>query len=295
MQSFSPGLYLVATPIGHADDLSLRARDVLAAADLVLCEDTRVTSKLFALHDLSRPLAPYHDHNGAEMRPKVLKRLGQGQVIALVSDAGTPLLSDPGLKLVQAALDEGHAVTAVPGASALLAALSLAGLPTDRFFFAGFPPPKQQARRSVLASYAAIPGSLVFYESANRLAGFLEDAAGALGDRPAAVARELTKRFEEVRRDRLSALATHYAEAGPPKGEIVIVIAPPDKKAASDDEIDGLIARALEGTSLSRAVADVAAATGRPRKQVYDRALALREAQRSDEEDDTSDSGGETR
>lgn len=270
------GLYVTATPIGNAGDVTLRALDVLARADLVLCEDTRVTAKLFAIHGISAKTAPYHDHNAAEMRPRVLKRLEAGEAIALVSDAGTPLVSDPGLKLVREALEAGHNVTALPGASSVLAALTLAGLPTDRFFFAGFLSAKQEARRKDLAELAAIPATLVFLESANRLEAALADMASALGLREAAVARELTKKFEEVRRGSLSDLAAHYAEAGPPKGEIVIVVGPPEKRVAlCAHEIDAMLENALARTSLKDAVAEVVSMTGLPRREIYARALEL--------------------
>ena len=270
------GLYVTATPIGNAGDVTLRALDVLARADLVLCEDTRVTAKLFAIHGISAKTAPYHDHNAAEMRPRVLKRLEAGEAIALVSDAGTPLVSDPGLKLVREALEAGHNVTALPGASSVLAALTLAGLPTDRFFFAGFLSAKQEARRKDLAELAAIPATLVFLESANRLEAALADMASALGLREAAVARELTKKFEEVRRGSLSDLAAHYAEAGPPKGEIVIVVGPPEKRVAlCAHEIDAMLENELARTSLKDAVAEVVSMTGLPRREIYARALEL--------------------
>lgn len=272
----APGLYIVATPIGNAGDITLRALDLLSRCDLVLCEDTRVTAKLFAIHNIQARTAPYHDHNAAEMRPRVLKRLEAGEAIALVSDAGTPLVSDPGFKLVQEAVAAGHHVTALPGASSVLAALTLAGLPTDRFFFAGFLPPKQEARRKELAELAAIPATLVFLESANRLAAVLADMAAALGGREAAVARELTKKFEEVRRGTLGDLAAHYAEAGPPKGEIVIVAGPPGKRAAlCAHEVDAMLENALARASLKDAVAEVVIMTGLPRRDVYARALEL--------------------
>lgn len=272
----APGLYIVATPIGNAGDITLRALDLLARCDLVLCEDTRVTAKLFAIHNIQAKTAPYHDHNAAEMRPRVLKRLEAGEAIALVSDAGTPLVSDPGFKLVQEAVAAGHTVTALPGASSVLAALTLAGLPTDRFFFAGFLPSKQEARRKELADLAAIPATLVFLESANRLAAVLADMAAALGGREAAVARELTKKFEEVRRGPLGELAAHYEEAGPPKGEIVIVVGPPEKRAAlCTHEVDAMLENALARATLKDAVAEVVAMTGLPRRDVYARALEL--------------------
>ncbi|MBO6677518.1 16S rRNA (cytidine(1402)-2'-O)-methyltransferase [Parvibaculum sp.] len=272
----APGLYVTATPIGNAADITARALEVLARADLVLCEDTRVTSKLFAIHNISAKTAPYHDHNASEMRPRILKRLEAGEAIALVSDAGTPLVSDPGLKLVQEAVAAGHNVTALPGASSVLAALTLAGLPTDRFFFAGFLSSKQEARRRELAELAAIPSTLVFLESANRLAAVLADMAAALGGRQAAVARELTKKFEEVRRGSLGDLAAHYAEAGAPKGEIVIVTGPPEKRAAlCAHEVDAMIENALARATLKDAVAEIVAMTGLPRREIYARALEL--------------------
>lgn len=272
----APGLYVTATPIGNARDITLRALDVLARADLVLCEDTRVTAKLFAIHGISAKTAPYHDHNAAEMRPRVLARLDAGQAIALVSDAGTPLVSDPGFKLVREAQDAGHNVTALPGASSVLAALTLAGLPTDRFFFAGFLSARQEARRKELAELAVIPATLIFLESANRLEASLADMASALGPRDAAVTRELTKKFEEVRRASLDDLAAHYAEAGAPKGEIVIVVGPPEKRVAlCAHEIDAMLENALARTSLKDAVAEVVSMTGLPRREIYARALEL--------------------
>ena len=274
-KSLTPALYIVATPIGNLGDLTMRARDILAAADLVACEDTRVTGKLLSAFGLKRPLLAYNDHNAEKVRPTLLEAVRQGKAVALVSDAGTPLISDPGYKLVRDAAEAGLAVTAAPGPSALLAALVLAGLPTDRFLFAGFLPPKSGARRTALGELASVPATLVFYESGPRLAASLADMAAVLGDRPAAVARELTKLFEEVRRDPLSALAAHYAEAGPPKGEIVIVVGAPAEPAASADTLDAALRRALASNSTRDAAALVAGETGLPRKQVYARALEL--------------------
>lgn len=275
-RAFAPGLYLVATPIGNARDISLRALDLLAAADVVACEDTRVTGKLLSMHGLSRPLFAYHDHNAQRAGPALIERLKRGEIVALCSDAGTPLISDPGYDLVRAALAADLPVTALPGPSAALAALTLSGLPADRFLFAGFPPPKAAARRRALQELAAVPATLVFYESPNRLAESLADMASVLGPRRAAVARELTKLFEEVRRDALPALADHYAQAGPPKGEVVVVVARGEAKPASDAEVDAALAAALDEMSLADAAADVAAATGRPKREVYARALALK-------------------
>lgn len=270
------GLSIVATPIGNAGDITLRALDTLKRVAAVACEDTRVTMKLFAIHGISTRLVPYHDHNAEEMRPKLVARLQAGEALALVSDAGTPLISDPGYKLVRECLDRGIAVTALPGPSALLDALVLAGLPTDRFYFAGFLPPRAAARRSTIAGLATVPGSLVFYEAPQRLAECLHDLADGLGDRQAAVARELTKRFEELRRDRLSALAAHYAAAGAPKGEIVIVVGAAERQddtAPVEARLDALLDDAMARLSLRDAVDEVAVASGLPRRRVYQRAL----------------------
>lgn len=273
-----PGLYIVATPIGNLADMTNRARAVLGAADVIACEDTRVTGKLLSYYEISAPMIAYHDHNAKKMRPQILSRLEAGQVVALVSDAGTPLISDPGCKLVEQCTQQGIAVFPIPGASAVLSALVVSALPTDRFFFAGFLPPKTTARMKELRTLADIPATLVFFETAPRLAQSLSDMLGALGDRPAAVARELTKKFEEVRRDSLSNLCAHYQENGAPKGEIVIVVgAPPaGKNEISDDEIESLLRQALESKSLRDAATQVAAQTGRPRREVYEMALKLK-------------------
>jgi 16S rRNA (cytidine1402-2'-O)-methyltransferase len=270
------GLYLVATPIGHLRDISLRALDVLAGADAIACEDTRVTRKLLDRYGIRTTLLPYHDHNAAQARPHILARIAAGDAVALVSDAGTPLVSDPGFKLVRAARDAGHAVTAIPGASAVLAALTSTGLPSDRFLFEGFLPPKQAARRSRIEALRATAATLILFESGGRLAAALADLAAALGPRPAAICRELTKLHEEVRRDDLAALARHYTDAPEPRGEIVIVIGPPgETPAPRPDEIDALLRRALSRVSVKDAAAEVASATGMPRRALYQRALAL--------------------
>jgi 16S rRNA (cytidine1402-2'-O)-methyltransferase len=275
--TLAPGLYLVATPIGNLADISLRALDVLARADLVACEDTRTTRKLFTAHGIATKLTAYHDHNAARVRPKLMERLECGEAVALVSDAGTPLISDPGYRLVAAAAEANVTVTAVPGASAGLAALTVSGLPSDRFLFAGFLPNKTGARRRALAELVPIPASLVIYESARRLPAALADMAEVLGPRPAAVARELTKLHEEVRRGTLPALAEHYARAGPPKGEVVVVVGPPgpDASAPEPEVLDARLRAAFRRASLRDAVAAVAEATGLPRRQVYARALEL--------------------
>jgi 16S rRNA (cytidine1402-2'-O)-methyltransferase len=269
------GLYLVATPIGNLGDVTLRALETLAAADLVACEDTRVTARLLERYGIRTALTPYHDHNAAAARPKILARIRDGGAVALVSDAGTPLVSDPGYRLVRAAQDEGLAVTAVPGPSAVLAALAVAGLPTDRFFFEGFLPPKDAARRARITELARLPATLVLFETGPRVADALRALAGGLGDRAAAVCRELTKLHEEVRRGTLAALADHYAAGGETRGEFVLVIAPPEAHAPSAEEIDELLRQALRTQSVKDAVGAVAAATGEPRAQVYRRALAL--------------------
>ena len=273
--ALSPGLYIVSTPIGNLRDITLRALDVLRRADAILCEDTRVTATLAQRYGLAAERIAYHDHNADHVRPKIMARLAAGAALALVSDAGTPLISDPGFKLVREAAAAGIPVTAVPGASALLAALMVAGLPTDRFLFVGFLPAKAAARRRALREIASVKASLVLYETAPRLGPALEDMAAMLGDRPAAVARELTKFHEEVRRDSLKALAERYKSEGPPKGEMVVIVGPPAAEAASEDDIDSQLVAALQTASLREASAAVAAATGLPRRQVYARALAL--------------------
>jgi len=275
-----PGLYVVSTPIGNLGDMTSRAVAVLRTAAVIACEDTRVTGSLMARLGVTTPLMPYHEHNAARQRPLLLARLAEDQAVALVSDAGTPLVSDPGYRLVGAALDAGHRVVPVPGASAPLAALVASGLPSDRFLFAGFPPPKDNARRRFLAELAPVPATLVLFESARRLADTLATAAETLGDRPAAVCRELTKLYEEVRRDRLPALSAHYAEAGAPKGEVVLVIGPPasaaDAGPPSGEEQDARLRAALaEGLRVKDAAARVAAETGLPRRDLYRRALVL--------------------
>ncbi|GGF75569.1 ribosomal RNA small subunit methyltransferase I [Azorhizobium oxalatiphilum] len=269
------GLHVVATPIGNLGDITVRALETLAGASLIACEDTRMTRRLLDRYGITTHLVPYHDHNGASMRPKLMARLAAGEAVALVSDAGTPLVSDPGYKLVVEAAQLGFRIHPLPGASALLAALVTAGLPTDRFLFDGFLPQKGGQRRNRIAELAPLPTTLVLYETGPRLAESLADLAEGLGNRPAAVCRELTKAFEEVRRGPLSELAAHYEQAGAPKGEIVLVIGPPLEEAVKDDDVDAALARVLADHSLKDAVAAVTAATGRPKREVYARALAL--------------------
>jgi 16S rRNA (cytidine1402-2'-O)-methyltransferase len=270
------GLYLVATPIGNLRDMTLRGLEILAAADLVACEDTRVTRKLFDHYGLSAPLTPYHDHNADAARPRIVEKIAAGGAVALVSDAGTPLVSDPGYRLVRAVHEAGLAVTAAPGASAALMALTIAGLPTDRFFFEGFLPAKSGARRTRVAEIARIPSTLIFYESGPRIAEALADLSAGLGPRDAAIGRELTNLHEEVRRGTLDTLARDYADGAETRGEFVIVVAGPAEAAPTGtEEIDALLRAALARVSVKDAVAEVATATGEPRRAVYARALEL--------------------
>jgi 16S rRNA (cytidine1402-2'-O)-methyltransferase len=269
----APGLYITATPIGNARDITLRALDALAGCDAIAAEDTRVTARLLAIHGISKPLLSYNDHNAAEARPKLLRRLGEGARIALVSDAGTPLVSDPGYKLVRAALAAGIAVHALPGPSALLAALTLAGLPTDRFLFAGFLPSKSGARRSALSDLRDTRATLVFFESAQRLGESLTDMAQILGPREAVVGRELTKLHEELRRGDLTSLAAAYASETPPKGEVTLVVAPPPDAAPDLARADALLDKALQFMPVRAATDLLAEALDLPRHALYARAL----------------------
>ena len=271
-----PGLYLVATPIGNLSDVTLRALETLGAVDAIACEDSRITRRLLERYAITTPLLTYHDHNAEAVRPKILARLEAGAAIALVSDAGTPLISDPGFKLVQAAQAAGHTVTAVPGASAALVALTVSGLPTDRFFFEGFLPSRDAARRSRIDELANLPATLIFFETGPRIAAMLTDAADRLGGRPAAVCRELTKLHEEIRRDDLAALAHAYQKGAETRGEFVVVVGPPIKNDRIDaTDLDGMLKTALATASLKDAVEAVAAATGQKRRIVYQRALTL--------------------
>ena len=244
-------------------------------ADVIACEDTRTTSVLLRAYDIDTPLTPYHEHNAGRARPKLLARLEHGERIAIVSDAGTPLVSDPGYKLIRAAIEANIHVTTAPGPSAALAALVISGLPTDRFLFAGFLPPRPAARRKALSELSTVASTLVIFESARRLPASLADMSALLDDRQAAVVRELTKIHEEVLRGTLSELADRFRRSGPPKGEIVIVIAPPSTHAVSSTELDGLLRTTLAGHSLRDAVAVVADATGLPRREIYKRALTI--------------------
>ena len=262
----------------------MRALETLAAADLIACEDTRVTRKLLDRYAITRPLVSYHEHNAALMRPRLLDELRGGRAVALVSDAGTPLISDPGYRLVREAQAAGHRVTTIPGPSAVLAALAVAGLPTDRFFFEGFLPARETARRSRIAELVAIPATLVLFETGPRVAAALGDLAAGLGAREATICRELTKLHEEVRRGDLAGLARDYAQGGETRGEFVIVVAPPQEEArpVAADQIDELLRGALATASLKDAVEAVSVATGQPRRLVYQRALALAKDSRDD-------------
>ena len=276
-RALAPGLWLVATPIGNARDVTLRALDVLARADAIAAEDTRRARQLLEIHGVAlrgRPVIRYDDHAGARTRPALLARLARGEAVALVSDAGTPLLADPGYRLARDAIAAGALVRAAPGASAALAALSVSGLPSDRFLFAGFPPARPGERTRWLAALAAVPATLVLYESPRRVAESLAAMIEAFGDREAALCRELTKRHEETRRGRLSALAASAAET-PPRGEIVLVIAPPAPVAADADAIDAALRDALRTLSVRDAAREVATALDAPRKLVYQRAVGL--------------------
>jgi 16S rRNA (cytidine1402-2'-O)-methyltransferase len=270
-----PGLYIVATPIGNLSDLTPRAAEVLREADLLAVEDSRVTAKLLAHLGVRRPMLPYHDHNADSARPGLIDQM-RSKAVALVSDAGTPLISDPGYKLVRDARAAGIDVHTLPGPSALIAALTLAGLPTDRFLFLGFLPPKSGARAAAIDEIAAVKATLVLYESGPRLAATLAALAERLGDRDAAVVREISKKFEETVTGSLAELAARYAEA-PPKGEIVIVVGPPGKPpAVGEAAIDEALREAMTRLSPSRAAGEVAAALGVAKRKVYERALELK-------------------
>lgn len=273
----APGLYLVATPIGNLRDITLRALDVLAGCDVLLAEDTRVTGKLLSAYGIRTRLERHDEHVAERAIPGILERLEAGERVALVSDAGTPMVSDPGYRLAREAIAAGHPVIPIPGASAALAALTLAGLPTDRFLFAGFPPPKSAARRTFLEEFANVRATLIFYEGASRVADCLADMAAVFGPRPAAVCRELTKLYETCVRGSLAELAADPRFEAP-KGEIVILVGPGTEKAASADDVDAALREALSRLPLGEAASEVAKAFGLSRKDLYRQALALKEA-----------------
>jgi 16S rRNA (cytidine1402-2'-O)-methyltransferase len=269
----APGLYIVATPIGNARDITLRALEVLKGVDLIAAEDTRVTAKLMAIHGLSKPLLPYNDHNAARERPRILERLRAGGRIALVSDAGTPLVSDPGFKLARAAIEDRLPVHAVPGASAVLTGLVLSGLPSDRFLFAGFLPAKRGGRRSALEALKSVSATLIFFESGPRLAESLNDMAAILGARKAAVAREMTKLHEEIKRGPLAALAEDYASETAPKGEVTVLVSGAEGGEADLAQVDRALDTACRFMPLKPAAQMVADLTGLSRNRVYARGL----------------------
>ncbi|WP_027525138.1 16S rRNA (cytidine(1402)-2'-O)-methyltransferase [Bradyrhizobium sp. Ec3.3] len=279
----APGLYLVATPIGNLGDITLRALETLAGVDIIACEDTRITRRLTERYGISAQLKPYHEHNAEAARPKILEALSQGGSIALVSDAGTPLISDPGFKLVREVSRAGHAVYALPGPSSVLAALSVAALPTDRFFFEGFLPAKSTARRKRLTELARIDATLVLFDSGNRVQETLADLAEVMGNREAAICRELTKLHEEISRSSLGELAGR-ADALETRGEFVLVIGPPaaDAQEMTPDALDDLLREQLATSSVKDAVAHAVELSGRPRREVYARALELAKNLRKD-------------
>ena len=273
--ALKPGLYLVATPIGNLGDISVRALDTLAAVDGVLCEDTRMTGKLLNAYGLKKKMSVYNDHSDEKARAQIIARIGDGEALALVSDAGMPLISDPGYKLVSALQAEGLHVTSVPGASAPLMALQLSGLPSDRFSFVGFLPPKSVARKSVLEDWKHSPGTLIAFETAPRLLDALGDIRKTMGARRVAVVRELSKLHEEIICQDIESLIAHYEEEGAPKGEIVLVIEPSQERVYSDDEIEAMLKDAVKTMSTKDAAGFVAEQTGRAKKELYDLALGL--------------------
>jgi len=272
-----PALHLVATPIGNLSDVTIRALQVLAAADVVACEDTRVTRVLLERYGIRRRVTAYHEHNADKAGPKLIAEIAAGRSVALASDAGTPLVSDPGHRLVEAALEAGIKVVPIPGASAVLAALAMAGLPSDAFFFAGFLPVKEGQRRNRLEELKPVPGTLVFFESPRRLAATLASMEEVLGDRDAAVCRELTKTFEEARRGTLGELAAHYGQADTPKGEIVICVGPPtEAEPASAEDTDRLLLSLAAEMGASRAAGEAARMTGARKADLYRRLMELK-------------------
>ena len=278
----SPGLYLVSTPIGSARDITLRALDVLASADVLAAEDTRTLRKLMEIHGIplgDRQVLAYHDHNGAQMRPRLLEQMAEGRSLAYASEAGTPMVADPGFDLARAARDTGIAVTAAPGPSAVITALTIGGLPTDRFFFAGFLPNSASQRKTALRRYADIPGTLVFYESPKRIAAMLRDCAEVLGaDRKAALCRELTKKFEEVISGTLQDVGDACA-ARSLKGEMVVLIERKSSENVKESDIDLMLKEALKGKSVRDAADEVSARTGIARRQVYQMALKMEQGE----------------
>ena len=270
------GLYIIPTPIGNLRDITLRAIDILASANIVACEDTRITRRLLDAYNLRPRMIAYHEHNASRQRPRILEKLGSGNIVCLVCDSGTPLISDPGYKLVQAATQAGYYVTVLPGASAVLTGILASGLPTDRFLFAGFPPPRAHARKRFFTEFVTCPTSLIFFESPKRLATSIEDMWNVFGDRPAAVARELTKRFEEIKKSSLSGLAEEFKNKSALKGEIVVIIGPPLEKIVTDIQVDRALIAKLKKTGVKEASLAVSKALGLSRRSIYQRALELK-------------------
>ena len=274
--NLNPGLYVTATPIGNLGDITYRAVQTLKAADLILCEDTRQTAKLCAAYGIKTPRSPYHDHNASQVRPDIIKKLQDGVAICLVSDAGTPLISDPGYKLVRDAREAGVNVIPIPGANAAITALCAAGLASDHFYFAGFLPPKAGTREKALGALRDVSATLIFYETGPRLSASLTAMTEQWGERQAMVARELTKLHEEFRAGSLGELAATYKEA-PPKGEIVVLVEAAEKTAASEDEVSSFLLEALEELSVKEAATAAASKFGVARKTAYQLALKLKE------------------
>ncbi len=273
-----PALYLVATPIGNLGDITIRALETLAAADVLACEDTRVSRVLLERYGIRRRTTAYHEHNAAEAGPRLIAALEEGRSVALISDAGTPLVSDPGYRLVGEALERGLRVVPIPGSSAALAALTVSGLPSDAFLFAGFLPVKAGQKRARLEQWQTVPATLIFFESPRRVAETLDAMAQVLGaGRRAAVCRELTKTFEEARHGSLQELAAHYASADTPKGEVVICVGPPADEDAAPADVDALLTGLATEMPASKAAAEVARMTGQPKQELYRRLLALKE------------------
>ena len=273
--ALSPGLYVVATPIGNLRDVTLRALDTLVSASVIACEDTRMTRRLLDRYGISTQTIRYDDHSGDRDREHLLNRIGRGDAVALVSDAGTPLVSDPGFKLVRAAAAAGHRVIPIPGSSSTLAALSAAGLPSDRFHFAGFLPEKQAARQTALAALLARDETIIVFEAARRLPASLADIAEAAPTREIVIGRELTKRFEEFVRGSASELADRYKKDGPPRGEVVLLFAPADQEDADDAQMDAALREALKHLSVKEAATALAYVTGHKRRDLYNRAVEL--------------------
>ncbi len=274
-QALPAGLYLVSTPIGNLRDITFRALDILSSVDAIACEDTRVTGKLLSAYNIKKKMMSYNDHNANGRRGGILEAIAEGQAVALVSDAGAPLISDPGYKLVREAVRAGHKVTSIPGANAAVTALQLSGLPSDSFCFGGFLPPKPTARKRVLEKWKDMDATLIFYETGPRLEASLKDIKSVLGDRPVALARELTKMFEEIRREKVSKLLSEVRQKGPPKGEIVLVIGKEEPEEMPQVNLDEQIKKALETMSVRDAAEFVAEATGKPKKTIYTLALKL--------------------